>query len=130
MLSKISSLLSSILRDVTSYEARDPKSLEKGVGVNSKHAFMLSHWVSHCQYKTHKTEVRIIEDRREAGSEAGTSSRNKNQRTTFGDGFTNGMPICKGMDKVDKEKISTTAKPYVVPPKRYEFVICSIVMYF
>ena len=38
----------------------------KEVRVNSNQDIKLSHWVDYCQTKTHKTEVRRIEARREA----------------------------------------------------------------
>ena len=102
----------------------------KEVCVNRNHAFVPSHWVAHFQFKNHKIAVHRIEARRESKSESGTSTRKNKQRNIFGDGFIDGPPVCKGMKNVAKEKIITTAKPYTVPPKRYEFMFCSIVMYF
>ena len=102
----------------------------KEVRVNSNHAFAPTHRVAHCQSKTHKTAVRRIKARREAESVYATSTRKKKQRTIFGDGFTGSLYVSKGMKKVSKDKISTTAKPYVFFPKRYDFMFCSIVMYF
>ena len=61
--------------------------------------------------------MRRIKAKIEFESEAGTSSRKKNQRTFLGAVSTSVSSICKVMKKVAKEKSSTTDKLYVVSPK-------------
>ena len=101
----------------------------KEVHINSNQAFVPRHWVSHCQPKTHILAKSRIKAWKKSKSEAGTSTSKKNQRTILVAGSTSVPSIFKIMKKVSKEKRSTTDKPYIFPHKRYDFVLCSIVMY-